>query len=53
MVSDDIITPISKDTDVCEVKFTPDVDIENPFFYYRLVNVYANHRQFVRSKDYA
>ena len=30
----------------CEVKFTPDVDLENPKIYYRLDNFYQNHRSF-------
>ena len=30
----------------CEVKFTPDVDLDNPKVYYRLNNFYQNHRSF-------
>lgn len=36
----------------CSVPFTPTVDLVNPKIYYQLDNFYANHRNFVKSRDY-
>ena len=35
----------------CIVRFTPNVDLENPMVYYRLDKFYSNYRSFVKSKD--
>ena len=37
---------------VCNVTFTLDHDLVNPKVYYRLENFYANHRNFVKSRNY-
>jgi hypothetical protein len=37
---------------VCNVTFTPDFDMINPKIYYRLENFYANHRNFVKSRNF-
>lgn len=37
---------------VCEIIFTPEVDLINPKLYYQLENFYANHRNFVKSRNY-
>jgi hypothetical protein len=37
---------------ICNVTFTPSVDLVNPKIYYRLENFYANHRNFVKSRSY-
>lgn len=36
----------------CAVTFTPTVDLVNPKIYYQLENFYANHRNFVKSRNY-
>jgi hypothetical protein len=37
---------------LCTVRFKPDVDLQNPFLYFRLEQFYANHRTFVKSRSY-
>lgn len=37
---------------LCTVRFKPDVDLPNPFLYFRLEHFYANHRTFVKSRSY-
>ena len=37
---------------VCNITFTPDFDMINPKIYYRLENFYANHRNFVKSRNF-
>ena len=37
---------------ICVVEFTPEKDLESPKIYYKLENFYANHRNFVKSRNY-
>ena len=36
----------------CTFQFTLPHDLVNPKLYYKLENFYANHRNFVKSRDY-
>jgi hypothetical protein len=37
---------------ICTITFVPDNDLVNPKLYYELDNFYANHRNFVKSRNY-
>lgn len=37
---------------MCAVTFVPETDLVNPKVYYQLENFYANHRNFVKSRNY-
>lgn len=37
---------------VCNVTFTPTVDLVAPKLYYRIENFFANHRNFVKSRNF-
>lgn len=39
-------------TMTCNITFTPDEDLVNPMIYYRIENFFANHRNFVRSRNF-
>lgn len=45
---DDVCNGVS----TCQVSFVTDQDLVNPKFYYQLENFYANHRNFVKSRNY-
>ena len=46
---DDICQNISG---TCNVTFSPDTDLVSPKVYYRIENFYANHRNFVKSRNF-
>jgi hypothetical protein len=39
-------------TTSCNVTFTPDNNLVNPKIYYRIENFFANHRNFVKSRNF-
>jgi len=41
-----------KSEPLCRVTFSPTADLVNPKFYYQLENFYANHRNFVKSRNF-